>query len=54
MSALPAFAEVMVSPPGGSAAIEIVLGSSRRVMVSPGFDAATLQAIVELLERPRC
>jgi hypothetical protein len=53
-AALPAFTEVIVSPSIVSAAIEIVLGNSRRVLVSPGFDATTLQAVVELLERPRC
>ena len=53
-AALPVFTEVIVSPPIASGAIEIVLSKSRRVLVSPGFDAATLQAVVELLERPRC
>lgn len=53
-AAWPSFTEVLVTPPTVSSAIEIVLGNSRRILVSPGFDAAVLQAVVELLERPRC
>jgi transposase-like protein len=32
-------------------AIEVVLGRGRRVEVRPGFDAATLQALIAVLER---
>ena len=32
-------------------AIEVVLGRGRRVEVRPGFDTATLQALIALLER---
>jgi hypothetical protein len=53
-AALPAFTEVIVTPPSVSSAIEIVLGNSRRILVLPGFDAVTLQRVVELLEQPRC
>jgi transposase-like protein len=53
-AALPSFTEVVVTPPTVSSAIELVLGNSRRILVSPGFDAATLQAVVEMLEWPRC
>ena len=31
--------------------IEVVLGRGRRVEVRPGFDAATLQALIAVLER---
>jgi hypothetical protein len=31
--------------------IEVVLGQGRRVEVRPGFDAATLQALIAVLER---
>ena len=53
-AALPDFMEVIVKPLSVSSAIEIVLGNSRRILVLPGFDAVTLQAVVELLEGPRC
>ena len=32
-------------------AIEVVLGRGRRVEVRPGFDAATLQTLIAVLER---
>jgi transposase len=42
-----------VTAPGRS--IEVVLGSGRTVRVGPGFDAATLQQVVAVLEEgPPC
>jgi hypothetical protein len=32
-------------------ALEVVLARGRRVEVRPGFDAPTLQALIEVLER---
>ena len=34
----------------GSGGLAVVLGRERRIAVSPGFDAATLQRLVQLLE----
>ena len=39
---------------GQRGAIEIVLPDSRRVRVRPGFDPATLEAVLEILERRPC
>ena len=36
--------------PAGRAAIEVVLGGGRRVVVGPGFDAETLRRVVAALE----
>lgn len=52
----PVFAEVRIpdalleTPPG----IEVVLRGGRRLVVRPGFDAATLTAVVDVLERASC
>lgn len=47
------FVPVLVQPEPATdrpAAIEIVLGSGRRLRVGPGFDAATLSQVVAVLE----
>jgi transposase len=41
-------------PVGQRVAIEIVLPSGRRVRVRPGFDRATLQAVLDVLEHLPC
>jgi transposase-like protein len=33
--------------------IEVVLGSGERVRITPGFDAATLRAVLGVLREPR-
>ena len=38
------------SPPSPGAALELVLGGSRRLRVAPGFDGPTLQRLLTLLE----
>jgi len=50
----PLFAEVKLVPPTPTAAIEIILTDARRVVIPPGFDRASLQAVLEILERPTC
>lgn len=55
----PTFTEVILSSPAAvsSAAvspIEIILAAGQRIVVVPGFDSPTLQAVLEVLERPRC
>ena len=37
-------------PPTGRAAIEVVLGGGRRIVVDPGFDPETLRLVVAALE----
>jgi hypothetical protein len=55
-----AFAEVLLSgaaeprPATSRPAIEIILDHSRRVAIAPGFDPATLTAVLDLLERRPC
>jgi hypothetical protein len=34
-----------------SSALEVVLGGGRRIEVRPGFDAATLEGLIAVLER---
>ena len=53
-SAWPAFAEVSFTQPTTCPPIELVLADSRRVVIPPGFDRTTLQAVLEILETPRC
>ena len=43
--------ELEEKAPQKANAIEVVLGRGRRVEVRPGFDAATLQALIAVLER---
>ena len=38
------------TPPTGRAAIEVVLGGGRRIVVGPGFDPETLRLVVAALE----
>jgi hypothetical protein len=59
-----AFAEVCVtataeprltaSTETATATIEIILCSQRRIAISPGFDPATLAAVLDMLERRAC
>lgn len=53
----PAFVPVRVvaepSPPRAGAAVELVLGNGRTLRLGPGFDAATLQRLLPLLEEGR-
>jgi hypothetical protein len=42
--------ELEEKAPQKANAIEVVLGRGRRVEVRPGFDAATLQALIAVLE----
>lgn len=54
----PTFTEVILSSSAAvsSAAvspIEIILTAGQRIVVAPGFDAPTLQAVLAVLERPR-
>jgi hypothetical protein len=37
--------------PAGSCGLAVVLGRGRRIAVSTGFDGATLQRLVQVLER---
>jgi transposase-like protein len=50
----PAFVPVQVVAPqpdlSGSGAVELLLGNGRLLRVGPGFDAATLQRLLGLLE----
>jgi hypothetical protein len=48
-----AFAEVRVSPDPvrATGALELILPDGRSILVRPGFDRATLLALVEALER---
>ena len=50
--ARPAFVEVAAEPQvsEAGAALEVVLGNGRRVMVRRGFDEGELRRLVELLE----
>jgi hypothetical protein len=53
----PTFVPVRVTPTPTAAAaapLELVLGPGRVVRVSPGFDAATLHALLAALEEPAC
>lgn len=60
----PTFAEVLLSSPvtvspatvpsTTAALIEIILTAGQRILVAPGFDSPTLQAVLAVLERPRC
>jgi hypothetical protein len=53
----PTFVPLRVTPTTAPAAapLELVLGVGRIVRVSPGFDAATLQALLAVLEgQPSC
>lgn len=50
----PTFAEVLLSSPAAVSPIEIILAAGQRIVVVPGFDSPTLQAVLEVLERPRC
>jgi hypothetical protein len=53
----PVFVPVRLTPTATVAAVplELVLSSGRIVRVSPGFDAATLQALLAILEeQPPC
>jgi Transposase len=50
---LPLFAEVKLLQPT-CVPIEIVLTDARRVIVPSGFDRESLQAVLEILERPTC
>ncbi len=55
----PTFTEVILTSPAtvSSAAvspIEIILTAGQRILVAPGFDAPTLQAVLAVLEHPRC
>ena len=50
----PTFTEVLLTSPAAVSPIEIVLAAGQRIVVAPGFDSPTLQAVLEVLERPRC
>jgi transposase-like protein len=54
----PTFVPLRATPPPAAPAaapLELVLGAGRVVRVSPGFDAATLQALLAALEeQPSC
>lgn len=53
----PLFVPLRVMPTAAATAavpLELVLGSGRVVRVSPGFDAATLQALLAVLEEHSC
>lgn len=52
----PLFVPVRMTPTAAAAtSLELVLGSGRVVRVSPGFDAATLHALLAVLEEgPSC
>ncbi|HEV3263407.1 MAG TPA: transposase [Gemmataceae bacterium] len=51
--------EVVADPPaparaeGSPAGLELVLGEGRRLRIGPGFDAATLERLLALLEESR-
>ena len=55
-----AFTEVLVTPPAElrspapAATLEIILASPRRIAIEPGFDPATLTAVLDLLEQRPC
>lgn len=48
------FAEVRITPTPACQPIELVLSHAYRVVIPPGFDRASLQAVLEILERPTC
>ncbi len=53
------FTEVLVTAPAQpltapTAPIEIILTSQRRIAVAPGFDPATLRAVMNVLEDQSC
>jgi transposase-like protein len=51
----PAFIKVtLAAAPNVAEPIEVVLSPQRRLRVHPGFDAATLLALVRLLEESAC
>ena len=45
---------VAVADPAPASALELVLSERRLLRVRPGFDPATLLALVRLLEEPAC
>ena len=45
---------VAEAEPAAASAVELVLGERRLLRVRPGFDPATLLALVRLLEEPAC
>jgi hypothetical protein len=47
----PGFAEVRVFAPVAADALEVRLASGRGIVVRPGFDRATLLALIDALER---
>jgi hypothetical protein len=54
-----AFAEVLVTATAepmstATATIEIILAGQRRIAITPGFDPATLAAVLDLLEQRPC
>jgi transposase-like protein len=55
-----AFTEVLVTAPAESksttptATLEIILASPRRIAIAPGFDPATLTAVLDVLEQRPC
>jgi hypothetical protein len=52
--ALPAFVQITPAPQTLPSAIEIVLGPERCLRVRPGFDAALLRQLLQVLEEPAC
>lgn len=50
----PVFVPLRVAATVATTPLELVLGSGRIVRVSPGFDAATLQTLLAVLEEPSC
>jgi hypothetical protein len=50
----PIFVPVRLTPAAAAVPLELVLGSGRVVRVSPGFDAATLHALLAALEEHAC
>lgn len=48
-----ALVEMDVSSPGKGLPIEVILASGERLRITPGFDAATLRAVLGVLRESR-